>query len=457
DEISAIHRENGIALFATRYDAQGVSMCEAAMSGLAVVSSTNEAIAEFIPDEGTLCPTEDYVKYADAIERLYNDPEYFSKLSSDCNKKVNTLCCFEQTIAKEIEMIKTARDTSVQIGEKAVAAAGEKILSVIIPSYNVSAYLYHGVYTIMEQENRDKIEIIIVNDGSKDNTLEIARKLQERYTKKNVIIIDKENGGHGSTINAGLKIASGKYIRILDGDDWVNTVDMKKLIDILEHEDSHIVLTDYSEDRAVENMSISRCIYNFMVPGKKYKFDDLCYEGYGFSQWGPILATSNIRSDVIKDVFTLSERCFYIDMEFDAYCISKAETITYYPLNIYRYFIGRTDQSISESSYKRNFKQHETVLFHLIDFYETSDLSSNKKGYILNKLIVPMLIAHYTILIEYLRSSKEYRQFEKKLSQYPQIYNDPRIATRMKKLHRKTSGIFVRYNKTIKRLAGKIA
>ncbi len=453
EQLSAVHKENGIGLFATRYDAQGVSMCEAAMSGLAIVSSQNDAIAEFLPHEkGILSDTEDYIAYADVIEKMYREPEYFTETAEACHNKVYDLCRFEQTIAKEIEMIQAVEEyKSVTVKPQEVVS--QKTLSIIIPSYNVSAYLYHGVFTILEHKNGNKIEVVIVNDGSKDNTIEIAKKLEERYSKDNIVIIDKENGGHGSTINEGLKVCSGKYIRIIDGDDWVSSDDLCKLIDTLDKETADIVVTDYSEDRAAENMRIVRYLYNFMIPGKHYVFDDLCYEGYGFAQWGPILATANFRKEVLKDSFKLTEKCFYIDMEFDAYSIMKAKTMVYYPLDVYRYFIGRVDQSISENSYKRNYAQHEKVIFNLIDIYYKSDISEPKKNYILNKLILPMVVANYVILIQFLQSGKKYYSFEKRLAKFPEIYNDPIIATRMKKFHRATHGLFVKSEQTLKRIA----
>ena len=142
-------------------------------------------------------------------------------------------------------------------------------------------------------------------------------------------------------------------------------------------------------------------------------------------------------------------------MEFNAYSIANANTISYYPLDIYRYFIGRVNQSISMQSYSKNFKQHEKVLFNLITFYKTVDMSENKKNYILNKLILPMITAHYTILIQYLKSPKEFRAFESRLKKYENIYNDYRIATKMKKFHRKTKGIFIKQENSIKKLASK--
>ena len=451
-DIAKVHKENGIGLFATRYDAQGVSMCEAAMSGLAIVSSTNKAIAEFIPED-LLCNTEDYVEYANIIEKLYKNPNYFVDSSKRCHDKVYSKCNFSQTIQKEIDLIKNI----VQVHNSFEAKDDNKLLSIIIPSYNVEQYLYHGVYTMLNHKNANKLQIIIVNDGSKDDTLKVAHELQEKFSDKIITIIDKPNGGHGSTINAGIQAAIGKYVRIIDGDDWVNSLDLEQLINILDLESSDIVITNYSEDRADTNDLILKKLYEFMIPGKQYRFDDLCYEGYGFIEWGPILATASFKTEILKNHMPkLAENCFYIDMQFDAYSIAYANTITFYPLDVYRYFIGRVDQSISIQSYSKNFKQHEKVLFILLDFYNTSSISDNKKSYVLNKLIIPMLTAHYTILIQFLKSPREFRLFEEELKKYPFIYNDPRIKTRMKVFHRKTKGVFIKQNDLIKRFGKKI-
>lgn len=456
-EIARAHKQSGIGLFATRYDAQGVSVCEAAMSGLVIVSSENEAIAEFLPsgeEDGLLCETENYVAYADRIESLCQDPKKFSELSRKCHDKVYEKCNFNQTIQREIDLIRTTAlvETAPEFERQL-----DKVLSVIVPAYNVALYLEHGVSTLLDHENAGKIEIIIVNDGSKDRTVEVAGRLREKYGDDIIVVIDKENGGHGSTINAGLKVARGKYVRVMDGDDWVNSRDLAKLIDRLGQTDADIVITDYSEDIAVSNLLLLRTNYMFMVPGQEYQFDDLCYNVYGFWNWGPILATGNFKTKMLRDTqFTLTEKCFYIDMEFDVYSILKANTIIYFPLDIYRYYIGRSGQSISEEAYRRNFKQHETVLLNIIRIYDQYPMSKGKRWYVLNKIINPMLIAHYTILINYLHSGEEYWAFEQKLRQYPEVYEQPEIATRMKRLHRLTQGKLVQYDGLIKKAIQKI-
>ena len=86
----------------------------------------------------------------------------------------------------------------------------EKILTVVMPSYNAAAYLPETVPTLLASALVDKIEILIVNDGSTDNTLEIANRFAVDYPQV-IRVIDKENGGHGSTINAAIEVAMGKY------------------------------------------------------------------------------------------------------------------------------------------------------------------------------------------------------------------------------------------------------
>ena len=106
EEMARVHGEHGIALFATRFDSQGVAMGEAAMSGLAVVSSQIDAAQYFLPNDcGLLAEVENPVAYADVIERLYSDPDHFTDCARRCHEKVYALCRREETIGREIELI----------------------------------------------------------------------------------------------------------------------------------------------------------------------------------------------------------------------------------------------------------------------------------------------------------------------------------------------------------------
>ena len=105
-----------------------------------------------------------------------------------------------------------------------------KIVSFIIPSYNVEQYLRTALDSFLLDEVLEKIEVIVVDDGSKDSTAEIAREYVKR--KPEVFrLLQKENGGHGSAINEGTRIAVGKYLKVIDADDWVITENLVQILD----------------------------------------------------------------------------------------------------------------------------------------------------------------------------------------------------------------------------------
>lgn len=445
EEIRKVHETHGIALFPTRFDSQAVSSCEAAASGCAVVTSNIPGVRQFMPDNlGIMCEVENYIEYADVIEKMYNDSSYFKKVAKLESDSVSNLFGYENTIKKEIEMYKNDK-----YKESKIEVIDKPILSVIIPSYNVSLYLRNTVYSLLDHRNAGKIEVLIVNDGSKDDTAKIGKELVKKYMvgKHEIVkLIDKENGGHGSTINVGIKKARGKYVKVVDGDDTVDSEEFAKLIDILEFEDSDIVLNNYIEDFAKDNYAHLMKIYTHLKPGIKYKFDDLCYPQYGFTSWGPILSCSSYKTEMLnKSGYKLLEKTFYVDMQLNTYVAILCDTITYYDLNIYRYFLGRDGQSIAKSSYKRNYKHHENVCFAMLDaYYETFDnISSNKQRYIKNNLLIPMLSTQYYICINYFKKCRPFKELNGRLKKYPEFYNNDIIATKGVKFHRFTFGLFI--------------
>ena len=122
-----------------------------------------------------------------------------------------------------------------------------KILSIVIPVYNTEKYIERCLGSLLINEIIDDIEIIAVNDGSKDNSITVLNKYKEKYPNS-IVIIDKENGGHGSTINVALNIATGKYFRVIDSDDWVDSKNFLSLIENLKRQDVDLVVTNYRKE-----------------------------------------------------------------------------------------------------------------------------------------------------------------------------------------------------------------
>ena len=94
-----------------------------------------------------------------------------------------------------------------------------KILSIAVPCYNSQEYMRKCVDSLLK--GGEDVEILIVDDGSKDDTLKIARDYEEKYPTI-VKAIHQENGGHGEAVNAGIRNATGLYFKVVDSDDWVN-------------------------------------------------------------------------------------------------------------------------------------------------------------------------------------------------------------------------------------------
>ena len=119
----------------------------------------------------------------------------------------------------------------------------DKILSIIIPSYNSKPFLAKCLDSLI-CECTDKLDIIVVNDGSTDGCEKIAEEYVAKYPGS-ISLINKENGGHGSGINAGSEKAVGKYLKVLDADDWFLTENIPAFISALENTDADVVLTPH--------------------------------------------------------------------------------------------------------------------------------------------------------------------------------------------------------------------
>lgn len=282
-----------------------------------------------------------------------------------------------------------------------------KILSIVIPTYNVEKYLDRCIISLVhDKEALEKIELIIVNDGSRDNSLAIAKRYEQQYPDS-IIAVDKENGGHGSTINAGLKLATGKYFRVIDSDDWVNIDDFGKYVQRLESVDTDIVLTNYSREMVYDGTKVL-CKYKGLEYDHLYNLNKMDLKLLGDDYL--YMATSTIKTQKLRDAgLVLDEHTFYVDMEYNIFPIAHLSTFVYMDFDIYRYWIGRPQQSIDAKSVYRNRAHHEKVLKRLVEFYTAEKLSANKEAYV-KKIIVLMLNTHYFIYCSQRVSRQDVRE-----------------------------------------------
>lgn len=240
----------------------------------------------------------------------------------------------------------------------------DKILSIIIPSYNAVQYLEKCVNSLTKSKFIDDIEIVIVNDGSKDNTLDLANSLREQYPNS-INIIDKENGGHGSTINAGSISCLGKYFRVVDADDWVNTEELDKLIERLHHIDVDCVICDYTCVYEEDNKEVLNKTTEGFNAGQIVDYKDYITKSR-LAMHSVVYNTALYRSSNIK----LTEKCFYVDTEFIYYPLLTFKTIICYPFNVYQYRLQRAGQSVSREGFLKHINDHRKVMLELCNFYD---------------------------------------------------------------------------------------
>ena len=122
-----------------------------------------------------------------------------------------------------------------------------KILSIIIPTYNMEKYLRKCLDSlIVSDEKMQMLEVLVINDGSRDSSSLIAHEYEAKYPLT-IRVVDKENGNYGSCINRGLKEATGKYVKVLDADDYFDTISFEQFIILLASTDADLVISDYSK------------------------------------------------------------------------------------------------------------------------------------------------------------------------------------------------------------------
>lgn len=293
-----------------------------------------------------------------------------------------------------------------------------KILTVIVPVYNTEKYIKRCLDSLDNKEINDKLEVLVVSDGSKDNAINIAKEYSKRLPDT-FKIIEKENGGHGSTINKGLELATGKYFRVLDSDDWVDNVSFVEFVKRLEDQDADLVVTDYSKEFIYEGKS-EKIVYKNLELNKKYifdKFDLNILNGEYF-----VMATSTYKTEVLrKSNLKLMEKTFYVDMQYNVVPIPYVNSFVYFDLDIYRYFIGRLDQSVNTASFVKNHLNHDKVVKYLIDYYSNlTDISDTKKEYI-RIILKYILFTHYSIYCIYFKKKRQGYKLVKEFDKY--LYN----------------------------------
>ena len=250
----------------------------------------------------------------------------------------------------------------------------QKILTIVVPVYKVEPYINKCLDSciLTDEKLMSQLEVIIVNDGTPDNSAEMSREYVKRYPQT-FRQIDKENGGHGSAWNVGLKEATGKYLRFLDSDDWLTNLD--KLMSVLQDTQADVVMTslnNYHEDTQKNNLwQISECHLNEVRTIEQFTFDDF----YGKTNVMNFLF-STYKTELLQPLYPLfMEGVMYDDSILYALPFIYAKSYMCCDFVLYNYLSGRVGQSMNAAVKKKNI----TSLLKTYQ-YEMEYISQHMKG-----------------------------------------------------------------------------
>ena len=244
-----------------------------------------------------------------------------------------------------------------------------KLLSVAIPCYNSAAYMRKCIDSLLP--GGEDVEIIIVNDGSKDNTADIAEEYRERFPSI-VKVINKENGGHGSAVNVGMEHAEGLYYKVVDSDDWVNQSAYMQILSTLKElikdgKSIDMLISNFVYEKEGEKHKRVMKYHHALPQNEVFTWKDVKHFRVG--QY--ILMHSVIyRTNLLRECgLRLPEHTFYVDNIFVFNPLPYVKTMYYLDVNFYRYYIGRADQSVNEQVMIGRIDQQIKVNKLMVDYY----------------------------------------------------------------------------------------
>ena len=234
----------------------------------------------------------------------------------------------------------------------------QKILSIVVPVYNMQDSLAHCLDSLLvsSQELMQMLEVIVVNDGSSDGTSALAHGYETRFPGV-FYVIDKENGNSGSCINAALAVATGKYFRQLDADDWLDTEALEQFIPLLMVHEEDCVSTPHNE--CYPNSCIRAGDASSVAYGQAYSIDDIRMTR---DEKGMLFMHSlTFRLDLLRRIgHRQQENIQYTDIEQCYFPLTAAHDIVFYNICLYQYYHGREGQAVSPGNVRRN-RSHNSM------------------------------------------------------------------------------------------------
>lgn len=313
-----------------------------------------------------------------------------------------------------------------------------KVLSISVAAYNAAQDLSRCLDSLVNTSVADLLDIIVVNDGSKDGTLALARSYEQRYPDI-IRVIDKENGGHGSTINASIPEAVGKYYKIVDSDDWVDREGLEILVHALMETEADLVLNPFH-----------------IIDAQTGKQKTTVYPYRDNAELNKVCSSDNVeniviemhsttyRTDIVKKMGPIiDEHCFYVDLEYTLFPLQYIENYICFDYPVYQYLLGTATQSMNRGSLINRRAQHRKVVKRVISYYEKRKdrVSAGIREIILQRVRLAMLNQYKIYLnMDPAESKKENMAFDRWVwNRSREVYEGPDLRLMsIIRFHRKT-------------------
>ncbi len=278
-----------------------------------------------------------------------------------------------------------------------------KLLSIAVPSYNSQDYLDRCMESLLP--GGEDVEILIVDDGSKDRTAEIADQYAAKYPTI-VRAIHKPNGGHGDAVTTGLYAATGMYFKVVDSDDKLAPEAYQEVLKFLrqvvnEKKDLDMLISNFIYDKQGVPEEKRKVIdYHKMLPVRRF----FTWAEIGRFQIGHYLLMHAViyRTQLLRDMdLHLPKHTFYVDNIYVYEPLNHVKTLYYLDVTLYRYYIGREDQSVNTQVMMKRIDQQDRVNRIMFDYCDLETIENKKvRGYMYDYLQIMCTVtsAYYALI-----------------------------------------------------------
>lgn len=308
-----------------------------------------------------------------------------------------------------------------------------KLITFTVPCYNSAAYMEKCVHSLLRAG--EDAEIILVDDGSTDETPAIADEFAAKHPDI-VRVIHQENGGHGEGVNQGIRNAEGLYFKVVDSDDWLDGDALDHLMTLLRHmggleKPIDLIICNYVYEHVEDGTRRYTRYANVLPEGREFGWDEV----------GRLSATQFVtmhalvyRTAVLREAgIELPKHTFYVDNLYVYQPLPTIKTLYYLNVDLYRYFIGRADQSVTEENLIKRIDQQIMITKMLADSHDLDALAKENRHlarYMTHYLSIMLMICTIYLLLS---GTEEHMRMKDELWAW------------LKKNHRKT-WLHMRYN-----------